>query len=192
MRLVGFAEAADGVFVDELVEALPVQHVEHGPGALSRAHRFHCRLIERAPIVAKARPVEGEAARGAEAAEVIDQAAAPVDHGAEHIEQERGDLVFAGHDLSSRLARGPRDHAMIRASEQAPPAANRRPPPNRSPAPGRGGAGSDRPAPGPSWPLPPARPGCRRRDHAVPWWKSPCPVPADRWSGAASGSTRWA
>ena len=48
----------------------------------------------------------------------------------------------------------------------------------------RGGAGSDRPARWPSWPRRPARRGCRRRDRAGPWWRSPSRCRAGRWCAA--------
>ena len=48
--------------------------------------------------------------------------------------------------------------------------------PKLSPS-GRGGASSGRRAPARPSPPPPARRGCRRMDHAVPWWRAASPRP---------------
>src|SRR5262245_53819653 len=101
MNLVGFAEARDRVFGQQLVEAFPMQDIEDGPGAAPGTDLFHRRLIERAPIVGEGRPIQLQPALGAEPTQILDDACPPVDHGSEHVEQEGMHGVWSGHDRSS-------------------------------------------------------------------------------------------
>ena len=84
---VGVAEAADGMFGKQLVEAFTVQNVEHGPGAPSAAHLFHGRLVETPPVVGEGGPIHLEAPFGAELGQIVDDTGPPIDHSAENVEQ---------------------------------------------------------------------------------------------------------
>ena len=115
-----FLEPADRVFGKQLVEALAVEHVKDRKRAAPRAHLFHGRLVEAAPVVGERRPVGGETAFGGEGADVVDEAAAPVDDGAKDVEQQRLDARSNRHgsnSFSQRLGPISREsvHAMCSA-----------------------------------------------------------------------------
>ena len=80
--------------VEHVVERLAVQHVEHHPLALAAAHRLELRLVARAPRVGDRLAGQPERRRLAR------DARAPVDAGAEDVEQQR--LVNAGSGASRR------------------------------------------------------------------------------------------
>ena len=101
--LVGLAQGGDAVAGQQLVEALAVQDIEDGPGAAARAHLLHGRLVERAPVVGEGSPVGDDAFLGGEAAEIVDEARAPVDDGAEHVEQQGLDMGFGWHGFASSV-----------------------------------------------------------------------------------------
>ena len=85
-------------------KVLAMQVIEPDPRAAAAAHLLHRGLIERAPAIGDGLPVALDAARAEEAAQLARDAAAPVDHRAEHVKRERGDLV-QGHGLVSRSER---------------------------------------------------------------------------------------
>ena len=76
------------------LEGFLVQVVDAGPRQLALAHARHLRLVEAAPVVGEAGPVGFESVFLAELGQVLDQAAAPVDHRAEHVED--ADFEVAG------------------------------------------------------------------------------------------------
>src|SRR5260370_39841029 len=72
--------------LQEHLEGFLVQVVDARPGQLALAHAAHVRLVEAAPIVGEARPVGVEAVFLAKLGQVLDQAAAPIHHRAEDVE----------------------------------------------------------------------------------------------------------
>ena len=87
----------------ELIEhdrkILAMQVVEPDPRAAAAAHLLHRGLIERAPADPRRPPIALDAARTKEAAQLARDAAAPVDHRAEHVERERH--IVQGHGVVS-------------------------------------------------------------------------------------------
>jgi hypothetical protein len=71
------------------VEDHAVQVVDLRPAELARAHAGHRGLIARAPRIGERRPVDAQPLAPAELLSFADDRRAPVDDGAEHIEDER-------------------------------------------------------------------------------------------------------
>ena len=82
-------QPGDAELADQPVQRLAMQHIERCPGAFAVPHPVHRRHIGAAPGIDQRRPVGREAACGAEIGQVLDQAAAPIDHRAEHVENQR-------------------------------------------------------------------------------------------------------
>src|SRR5437867_3381277 len=82
-------QPTDAELAEQSLEAHPVEIVELRPRKRTRAHALHHRLIERAPGVRELRPVDTEAPGLAERFAFADDAAPPVDDGAEDVERER-------------------------------------------------------------------------------------------------------
>jgi hypothetical protein len=78
----------------QLAQAFVVQRVERPEADLAAAHALHLRLVARAPQVGQAQPVGVQPLRRPPGAEVARDAAAPVDHGAEGVED---DGLHGGH-----------------------------------------------------------------------------------------------
>src|SRR5581483_2181461 len=95
-----FAEAGEAVLRQELVEDHAVEIVDARPREIAAAHALHRRLISRAPVVGEARPIGGDALLATEPLELADDAAAPIDDGAENVENESLDaaLPFIPHE----------------------------------------------------------------------------------------------
>jgi len=97
-----FAGMLEAAALQQRLEGFLVQLVDVGPGDLALAHPAHLRLVEAAPVVGEAGPVGVEAVLPAQHRQVLGEAAAPVDHRAEHVEDAdpeiRGNL---SHDVSS-------------------------------------------------------------------------------------------
>src|SRR6185437_12032394 len=86
----------------ELVEDHAVQLVDLRPWQLAAAQALHRRLIAAAPLLGECLPIEGDAALAAEGCQLAQDAAMPVDHGAEHVEDQR--LDAAAHILRHRIS----------------------------------------------------------------------------------------
>src|SRR6185437_16304992 len=88
----------------ELVEDHAVQLVDLRPWQLAAAQALHRRLIAAAPLLGECLPIEGDAALAAEGCQLAQDAAMPVDHGAEHVEDQR--LDAAPHILCHSIPSG--------------------------------------------------------------------------------------
>ena len=100
----GVLQSGEAELIEHDRKVLAMQVIEPDPRAAAAAHLLHRGLIERAPAIGDGLPVALDAARAKEAAQLASDAAAPVDHRAEHVKRERGDLV-EGHGLVSRSGR---------------------------------------------------------------------------------------
>ena len=68
-----------------------MQHVEPAEGQAPGAHFLHRRLVFVAPCIGERRPVERDALRRQQRLGLARDRAAPVDQGAEHVEDQRLD-----------------------------------------------------------------------------------------------------
>src|SRR6185437_4611378 len=82
-RLAGMLQAA---LLQQHLEGLLVEVVDARPRQLALANAAYLRLVEAAPVVGEARPVGLHPVFLADFGQVLDQAAAPVHHRAEHVE----------------------------------------------------------------------------------------------------------
>ena len=90
MVQIGVGQPLDRKLLDQLFQRAPVQHVEDYIAVLGvLAHLVHRGGIDRAPAVDQRGPVGLDAALLIPFGEIRDQAGAPVDHGAEHVEHQR-------------------------------------------------------------------------------------------------------
>jgi hypothetical protein len=85
LPLGGVIEASDMKGVEHFLQRQAVQPVQGGPGERAVTHVVHEGTILGAPGVGKGRPVGLYPIYPATLLAVLDAAAAPVDHGAEHI-----------------------------------------------------------------------------------------------------------
>ena len=92
MMQVGFIQSRDLELLDQLFQRTPVQDVEDHIAALGMlAHLVHRGGVDCAPAIHQRGPIGLDAAPLGPSGEIIDQAGAPIHHGAEHIEQQRLD-----------------------------------------------------------------------------------------------------
>ena len=89
----------------DALEVAAMEHVELRERDAARAHLLHARLIFVAPGIGEGRPVEGMAARPEDRRGLARDAAAPIDQGPEHVEEQR--LHGDRHEVRSRC---PRSH----------------------------------------------------------------------------------
>ena len=88
MRAVGLGEAGDAHLGHQPVKRGAVQVVQARPRQLAAPHAVHRRRVGGPPLVDERRPIGLDPTLLAERAELGDQAAAPVDHAAEHVEHQ--------------------------------------------------------------------------------------------------------
>ncbi len=96
---IGVAEGRDVVAAGDLDQSVAMQVIEDGPGDGTTADAIHRWAVGATPGIGDVGPIGGDAAQGAEAFEAGDDAAAPIDQGAEHVEQDGAGL---GHGASGR------------------------------------------------------------------------------------------
>ena len=107
MVQIGVGQSLDPELLDQFFQRAAVQHVEDHIAAFGMlAHLVHRGGVDRAPAVDQRGPVGLDAARLRPCGEIIDQAGAPIDHGAEHVEHQRfdGGNIGHAHSLSSLLS----------------------------------------------------------------------------------------
>ncbi len=97
-------EAVDAETRQDALEIVPVQHVELAERDAAAAHLLHRRLVLVPPGIGEGKPVELVAGRRKNALGLARDAAAPIDHGAEDIEEQRLDLDL--HDAGPRPPSG--------------------------------------------------------------------------------------
>ena len=102
----GFAEAGDVEFLQQLDEVLVMQIIEPRPGPLALTHLVHRRLIARPPAVGERVPILVMALRPEEELRLTGDAVAPIHHRAEHIEGQ-GLYVGERHRLNFLLLSWP-------------------------------------------------------------------------------------
>ena len=90
MMQVGFGQALDVELLDQIFQRTAMQRVEDDVAVLRiLAHLVHRGGIDRAPAVDQRGPVGLDATRLRPFCKIVDQAGAPVDDGAEHVEYQR-------------------------------------------------------------------------------------------------------
>ena len=90
---IGVGEGWEIMAAGDLDQGVAVQIIEDGPGDGAAADAVHGGAVGAAPGIGDIGPIGGEAAQGAEALEASDDAGAPIDQGAEDIEQDGAGLV---------------------------------------------------------------------------------------------------
>src|SRR5262249_46260726 len=100
MSLLLLAQAGNAILHEKLVEDHAMEIVDARPRQRTAAHALHRRLVSAAPVVGKARPIGAEALLPPHRLELANDAAAPIDDGAEDIEDESldGALSFLPHE----------------------------------------------------------------------------------------------
>src|SRR4051812_24731851 len=99
---VSLGEPGDAELRDQSLERRAVEDVENDIAALVMpADLVHRTGIETAPAIDQCGPVALDAAALRPYGEVVDQAGAPIDHGAEHVEHQRPDPGQIGHRRNS-------------------------------------------------------------------------------------------
>src|SRR5690606_3412031 len=97
--------ARDAVGGEHLLEAFPVQHVQARERAAAGAALLHARLVEPAPGIGEREGIEIRAAMGAqEAREFARDAAPPVHHRPEDVENEGLDLLHSTYSFAAGCA----------------------------------------------------------------------------------------
>jgi hypothetical protein len=91
VRFLGLAEPTDAELVDDPIQRHPVQVVESGPGELTGSNAVHAWSVTRAPGVCELLGVDRQPPARRELADFRGNRRAPVDDGAEHVEDERLD-----------------------------------------------------------------------------------------------------
>jgi hypothetical protein len=100
-----FARMLQPALGQQHLEGFLVQVVEAGPRQFATAHPAHLRLVEAAPIVGEARPIGLEAILLAELGQVLEEAATPVHHRAEYVEDADLEVrEILGHEIDPPLA----------------------------------------------------------------------------------------
>ena len=79
----------------EVVQDHAVEGIQLRPGEVAAAHAVHGRGVARTPRVGETPPVDGEAPGAAQPLALADDAAPPVDDGAEDVEGQRSDVRVA-------------------------------------------------------------------------------------------------
>lgn len=86
---IGFRQPLDGELLDKLVQRATMQIIQHDIAALGVfAHVVHRGHVHAAPTIDECGPVGGDATLLAPPHKVGDETRAPVDDGAEHVEDE--------------------------------------------------------------------------------------------------------
>ena len=93
-HLVGLVEPEAG---EDAFQISAMHHIEPGEGLAPGSYFLHTRLVFAAPGIGKRGPVEVEAPGAEHRARLPRHAGAPVDEGAEHVEEQRP--RFCGHAL---------------------------------------------------------------------------------------------
>jgi len=75
--------------IDKPAQHRQMQAVERLPRQFAATHPIHCRTIAGAPGIGELAPVSAHAMRSPETRELLLDAAAPIDNGAENVEQKR-------------------------------------------------------------------------------------------------------
>jgi hypothetical protein len=91
-----FGHAVQAQGLQHMIEIAPVQCVELGERNRTAAHVLHRRLVARTPGVGKALAVERRAVGRKRRTGLAGYAAAPIDQGAEDVEDQRLDIVQSG------------------------------------------------------------------------------------------------
>ena len=81
-----FLEIVDRELIEQFVQYQSMEGIDVHPWQLAGAHLVHGGLVARAPCIGKGCPVDVQALFCAERTAFTDEAAAPVDHGAEDVE----------------------------------------------------------------------------------------------------------
>src|SRR5690606_12323369 len=97
-------EALDVVLIEQLLEALAMEHVQDRVGAPARADLLHGRLVKTTPVVSELLPVAVQGTRITERRQLTNTAPAPVDDGAEYVEYQRLHLILCSHPLHTPFA----------------------------------------------------------------------------------------
>ena len=90
----------------QVVQGLAVLAVDVGPGLLTAPHPAHRRLVAGAPGIGQRWPVGGQAEAGLQRLALADQRAAPIDHGAEDVEDQGAHVLKIGGHGGCRQQQG--------------------------------------------------------------------------------------